>query len=642
METRKMKLALSAGAVALSLALAGCGGGGSSTAGPPTPPAQDPPKPETVMMGLTLPSGLEPADFDLPVAGDSDMFTVKAGMTESRGDGDKTVTFTCGSAYDCVITLKNSAGMLVAEYSTQKMANAADPMVTAALPYKPVSTFAELNPARAATIRGLVTDTSMLKPTELTGMGLGGMGVANADMAGLRSNFDPNGADLMVGANTAAAPGAPNALKEGSMLTGKMDEIGASPDMDMAPAGWVMKALFRDWGDTDMDSGDGGFETGAIVVKNLGPAMSHPWDDKLTGRFLNDFMLPGIDPAGDDPYHFTVDRLDADGMPGTDTKMDTVAFTVTNEKGATPGGMGSYINANAVSAGTTALTVTGQDTDGAFKEVSGQFLGLSGQYTCGDGECETRRDADTGNFILGTGPWQFTPDAGAMVSVPDQDWMAYGAWMTTPDDPTGEHRIGRFYNGFDVYQPGQNFDATDDDVGLHGTAEYNGGATGVYVDGMASGLFTATATLTANFDVNGNGTNDSDANDYMISGRIHDFRGADGVYLGSDTRARPNDPNDGGENDWVVMLIASQLTDIGTASLTSGSADGLQWAGTWSGSLFGPNMGMNEDDEAVSVAPSGVAGEFSASTAAAGPSSGPDARLVGHTAVIGAFGATKQ
>ena len=39
----------------------------------------------------------------------------------------------------------------------------------------------------------------------------------------------------------------------------------------------------------------------------------------------------------------------------------------------------------------------------------------------------------------------------ATILVPDQDWMVYGAWMTTPDDAAGTHRIGVLANGFDPY-----------------------------------------------------------------------------------------------------------------------------------------------------------------------------------------------
>ena len=151
-----------------------------------------------------------------------------------------------------------------------------------------------------------------------------------------------------------------------------------------------------------------------------------------------------------------------------------------------------------------------------------------------------------------SGRWSFTPDPDAMITVPDQDWMAYGAWLTTPDALAGDHRIGVFFNGMDPWVAADgSLDATNAD-GLRGTATYSGGATGVYVDGLASGLFTARAMLTADFDKASNGEDDEDV-DYMISGRIDNFRGTDGVYLGDDTQASPNDPT-AGENDWVVEL----------------------------------------------------------------------------------------
>ena len=184
-----------------------------------------------------------------------------------------------------------------------------------------------------------------------------------------------------------------------------------------------------------------------------------------------------------------------------------------------------------------------------------------------------------------------------------------------------------------MYDAGDNFTA-DNAAGLHGTATYTGGATGIYVDGDDSGLFTATAMLTATFDENGDSADD--ATDYMIEGEINNFRGTDGVYLGDDTQATPNDPDAGGENDWVVMLDASNIEDLATESGTTGSADGLQWTGMWSGSLFGPAMGENEDGDMVSVAPSGVAGQFRATTGA----TTDDMDIDHNTAVIGAFGAT--
>ena len=68
--------------------------------------------------------------------------------------------------------------------------------------------------------------------------------------------------------------------------------------------------------------------------------------------------------------------------------------------------------------------------------------------------------------------------------------------------------------------------------------------------------------------------------DYMISGRIDNFRGTNGVALGADTGDMPN-PQGRGENDWVVELNAfdfGDTTDGGIgATGTTGSADGVPW-----------------------------------------------------------------
>ena len=78
-----------------------------------------------------------------------------------------------------------------------------------------------------------------------------------------------------------AAPGASPTLMGGTTITGAMDAINPTDDMASAPDGWGMKTLFRDWGDTAGD-GDGGYETAAIVVKNLGEGTAHPFDRMLS------------------------------------------------------------------------------------------------------------------------------------------------------------------------------------------------------------------------------------------------------------------------------------------------------------------------------------------------------------------------
>ena len=475
----------------------------------------------------------------------------------------------------------------------------------ASVPHVPVDTFAELNDGDTDAIRDLVAAaTPMLMPTELIGMGLGGAGVLNADMAALRSSFDPNSPPA--GA-TAAASGLPPTLTGGSSITGADDGIDASPDMAPAPDGWVMKTLFRDWGDT-AGSGDGGFETAAIVVKNLGPGTSHPFDRMLMNRYANDSIRSW----------FTLNAEGAVSLMATDHAAAIGNIRVSVE-GSQAAALRLMMNMN--------------------DQYVGTYFGSPVLVQCaGDGCSISRSSTGTTSFQVtdnvpatpGFQPapnsnWLITPLPGAMITVPDQDWMAYGAWMTTPDDAAGTHRIGTFFNGMDLYT--NTAAIMDGDDGLEGSATYSGGAAGIYVDGADSGLFTAEATLTANFNVAG------EDDDYMLSGQINNFRGTDGRYLGSDTAAMPNDPIAGGENDWVVILPATTLAvGVITGTPSKGSADGVPWTGTWSAQLFGPNTVMGD-----AAAPTGVAGQFRSATA-----TDMDDDTTPVTAVVGAFGAERQ
>ena len=550
----------------------------------------------------------------LPDTGDS--------VELENGDVRAGVTFTCMSSddYPCTITVSNSAGTIEAMYASQVEDGTVSAMATGH--EMPTDTFAELNAGSTAGIRSELNplpgataprDTNPnWRPTELIGMDIGGPGVLNADDAGLRSAFQQNGADTSA---TAAAAGATPTLTMGTMITGAMDAIDASGDMASAPDGWGMKTLFRDWGDTAGD-GDGGFETGAIVVKNLGEGTSHLFDNKLADRYVN--------MAAHDMFDLTVL---ADGTAPTPAIMTTATSVMINSTTipATPRQWGAMVfdSTSLVAAQDQDLNV---DDDETF---TGMYFGAPGKFQCVDmmDGCSLQRNNDgtvgvhdtaATMGVQGEGMWTFTPDPGAMITVPDQDWMAYGAWLTTPDGTAGDHRIGVFFNGFDAYTPASGAYTAANAAGLRGSATYSGGATGVYVDGDDSGLFTADAMLTADFDKATNGVDDPA--DYMISGRIDNFRGTDGVFLGSDTEATPNDPVAGGENDWVVLLGAidfgghtadgSTDSSLGDGTdMTSGSADGVPWSGMWSGHFFGPAT-----DADGSIPPSGVAGRFFANT----------------------------
>ena len=579
----------------------------------------------------------------LPESGSSDTLTIPAGGTATRGAtaDHYGVVFSCMSAYPCTVTVTNSLGTILASVTTQMLPDADDPVVTAGT-IDPVDAFARLNDGNTESIRNLLDDQAGtttapdLDPTELVGMGIGGPGVLNADDAGLRGSFDPNTANA---GGTATGPGAVPGLTMGSMITGADHGFDASmSDIASAPDGWVMKTLFADWGDTAVDTGDGGFETGAIVVKNLGPGTPHPFDRKLSGNYVNvaaqnmfaltlraDGSAPGVTTLAT-----SVDINSADGVDNTATARQWSEMVFDSN---------SLVGAQS------------QDPNIDENETfRGSYFGAPGQFQCIEADnadlgCGIARnadgvvmvvDGDAAMGIQGGGRWTFTPDPGAMIEVPDQDWMAYGAWLTTPDDAPGEHRMGVFFNGMDPWAPATNALTATDPAGLRGSATYSGGATGIYVDGLDSGLFTARAMLTADFDADMDGVDDD--TEYMISGRIDNFRGTDGVFLGDDTQRSPNDPT-AGENDWVVLLNAFDFGDTQDgeidATATAGSADGVSWAGSWNGQLFGPSS--NADG---ALAPSGVAGRFWAETADA--DSVADGDGMPATAVVGAFGADQD
>ena len=642
--------------VALSAVMYGCVHNGGDDA-----PATD-----DNDMGMEMPDPAAPVDVTMDVAlgteaqarlfavlgmsGTSDTLTIEPGETGNRGSG-LGVEFTCDSVFPCTVTVTNSLGTILASMTTQMLPDADDPMVTAALP-DAVDAFAELNDGDTPSIRNLVgaadgtTLTPTLMPTELTGMGIGGPGVLDADMAGLHSSFDPNSpnaTDDTVG--DTGGPGEPNGLvaTSGSRITGADDGFDASmSDIASAPDGWVMKTLFRDWGDTVGD-GDGGFETAAIVVKNLGEGTPHPFDRVLSSRYvapaaMRMFALSVTD-DGTSPSGALISTLS--------TSVNIDFETGTNPATATQAANMIFDSGTLAGAQTQDLLV---DEDEAF---TGAYFDAPGQYQCVTASnvatgCQLTRNGDgtvgvvdsdaAAPGIQGTGMWTFTPDPDAMITVPDQDWMAYGAWLTTPDNDSGTHRMGVFFNGMDPYTGANGALDSTDAAGLRGSATYSGGATGIYVDDDDSGLFTARAMLTADFDKASDGMADT-AVDYMISGRIDNFRGTDGVFLGGDTADNPNDPIAGGENDWVVILGPGDFAATpGTiaATATTGSADGLPWSGMWNGQLFGPNV----DAMMNPIAPSGVAGRFWAET------TDPDLSVttdeMPETAVVGAFGATKD
>ena len=606
MEIGKTRLALSASMLALALALAGCGGGGSGStvqapgggSGGSGPPDQvEETQPSTGMVSsVPQTTGLAAA-----VAGGRTSLQIAAGMSRTVGG----VMFMCAAGEDaCMVTLAMAGGVLTANWEGGE--------VTAAF-VDPLENMNEANEAKIAAIMssaiGAAEVGAIPGPAQPAGADndamLGGLksggtigpampvtenaGADNINGVTLTGNFDPNEAmpTLRAMADTSSTPQKP------SHYIG-MEQAGA-----LGLMGWSHKVLHADWGD-GAGGLDAGIETATLIYSDmestsvafsalattLVDATLRSWFD-LSLNFGTGEVTDGSD-ATDDPNN-AVDIEDA-STAATQVEHSLVSPT-----------------------GQAFQALVAQPDDGDV--IVGEYFGVSGMFKCADTDCRISRDDDGSTpFELSDGRWLFMPDdASEMVNIPDQDWLAFGVWLTAPDNMAdGHHNIGVFYDGMEEY------DATN---APDGTATFAGKAAGYYVNGTAHGLFTADAALTATF-ANNSGT---------LMGTIQNFRDSQGRYIDSDNPNTPNDVNHGGENDWGVVLRSTDLNDAGTfdsAGMTSGTADGVSWMGDWTAQLYGPGGRLDPVE-----APTGVAGDFRAIT---GELTGG-----GHKGVVGAFGAER-
>jgi hypothetical protein len=422
--------------------------------------------------------------------------------------------------------------------------------------------------------------------------GVAGAGAANDMMLSVTADFDPNTED-----DDTTTPA--NEGNDTLNVANNDSEAGA-----LGLEGWDShRVLHADWGDTDMTTRDGGFETAVLVYSNIEMPAPVAFEDAAMT-----IASPTIRPW------FT---LVAAGL----TNPGTVSIVTTSAAWAVP-------TENIVFTVEDALVADITQVKTENEQVRGTYFGAAGLFTCETEPCTiTRPSAGDADFTVadsnddttdgsqGGGTWRFDPDDDETVTLPDQDWLAFGFWLTAPDDAAdGTHRVGVFYHGMEEY--------AGNGQALTGNATYNGSAAGYYVNRGDSGVFTADATLTADF---GEATTDA-----MLSGRIDNFRNAMGGFISSDTRADPNDPMQGGEGDWFVRLNSTELNEQGTLATDGeigGSADGVQWAeGEWNAQAYGPGHRTAEV-----AAPTGVAGTFRAITDELSDET--------YKGVIGAFGA---
>ena len=674
MEIGKTRLALTAGSLALALALAGCGGGGSSSGPTATGSSGTPPpvneEPET---GMATSGDVEVPQTDallalLPNAGDSHTLMIAAGMSETRGG----VTFMCSSDYGCDVELMNDLGKIVASWTSQNDEDGMKAMVTASVPdpVTPTGTVSDVpQPTGFAAAAG---DTSSVKITAGKDEVVGGVkfscpaggedctvmlavdndDVVTATWEGGEATASFYGPLMAAGMNEWSTSvirerisvADDNSIRDAShnldsgvlasdgvdrVLTGPFDpnhraddegtndvnehhvslKFGREPDDSLSDTdagaldvdGWWHTAFHKDWGDSGSGV-DGGYETFAVLYSNRqgnSRRQAVAFDSDLASLIADD----------DQRDWFTLVN-------------GSVPITLDGSTAA-PGGKNTNVSANAADSATLTEILE------ANEKVLGVYFGAEGSYTCGTGPCTLSRSASGEAFTLGAGTWQFTPAADAMVTLVDQDWMSFGFWLTAPDNEDAAnaiHRVGVFEQGMDTY-------ALASINRVTGKGTYEGSAAGIYVDGDASGLFAAMATLEADFgDVNTAG---------MLSGSIHSFRNTDGTYIGDD----PDNPE--GNSDWTVVLNSTEIgpglgTGLGdNTATTSGSADGGEWSGAWTATFYGGGDRLPTTvTDMERLMPSGVGGTFRAFSKDA------DMDMNGHQGdmkgVVGAFGAARD
>ena len=231
-------------------------------------------------------------------------------------------------------------------------------------------------------------------------------------------------------------------------------------------------------------------------------------------------------------------------------------------------------------------------------EFGGTYDGARGTYKCtGSTNCTVTVNKDN-EVTAAAGTWVFTPSAGAMVAVPDSDYLHYGFWVKKKlkDGAVSEYQDVQTFAGssLDVTTSTEMnaIDGPGSDTGL--TATYEGNAAGVYghktltasgaEDVVSSGTFTADVSLTAYF-----GTLTSVASDKhnSIEGMVSGF-----VLSG------------GQANNWEVKLDTAAITSSDATFLGTEMAKGGGAAANWNGTFHGSPTGTGAPPVAV--------GEFNA------------------------------
>ena len=614
-------------ATVFTLGLAACGGGGGGGA-----PVTD--MPDDPVTGMP----------DDPVTGmpddtvDPEAHACDAGASQDCVDARQAELDAIENDSDATVGALNAAEMALATAQTAR-----DDANTAAVEEMTVSGLVD----DAMTATADITDEST--PAEVA-VGRAAIDAAQESLEGTENLS----ADV-----TAALEGRIGTLESSF----SPNEMAVNMAAATAAAGTKVEAIGEEARETgDADAGLGGTGTPALEVDNQSPGAYELSIERDRMATTVTITVRGAAEDGDDDVEFMEAMdfgdgrtmhtramdADADGdvvtevvIVSTDidapkaTAFATVHDLLVNPKTAEGDDFQSIAvsDANREMIATTGITSTGagpitvkaaveddpttadmDETVAAF-ETDATFAGAPGTLKCagGAGGCTVTLDAE--GEITGFGvDWEFTPADGATVDVDDTDYLHYGFWLMKTTDADGMDT----YNEVQTFA-GSSIGAVDSVSDVDGTAEYNGGAVGVYVknvfdskgaiDTATSGHFTADASLEATF---GQVLADADDNDSgtiapnlvnTLSGTINNFVLQHGEY-----------------NEWSVNLQGDIMDDAGTAS---GTANGGGDPGMFNAIFHGA---LDTDDPTVT--PSSVVGEFNAN--------------FGNGTAAGGFGARKK
>ena len=354
------------------------------------------------------------------------------------------------------------------------------------------------------------------------------------------------------------------------------------------------------------DDADGKVEEVVIVKTDIKAA-------KATPLTLNFDLDPLVDTDGDEDLTNDFTALTVVAVTGGPTEDEVEFLKLIKSAAFTRPGTTPTLNfASAAAATAEASAVV------AF-ETAGTYNGAMGTYRCnaaaGTG-CSVGFGGDDKITAISDG-WIFTPAPGETIDVADDDYLSYGFWLmrTTKDGATT-------YNEVETFAEATGIDQSEALTDVKGTAEYEGGAVGVYVknvfdlegeiDTATSGHFVADASLTATF---GQVENDAELGTIAPS-MLNTLTGTiDNFVL-----------QHGEQNAWSVALKGDIAPAVATAT---GTANGGGPEGSFS-AIFHGSVAPAEDAAVGDDVPqpSSVVGEFNAN--------------FGNGTVAGGFGVNKK